>query len=140
MQDFHADCIIYILVKGFGRPQKYSWVAELRTRNSVNIVRALKFEGISSFEDSEANAIHWALQQSNLLLQEKIEIKLLSDFDFGPVKPSRNRSQALSLKRKAIAKLWEEFRLKKVGRLTSSEEQSLSQCLEESFSPGRKRK
>jgi len=140
MQDFHADCIINVLVKGFGRPSKHSWVAELRTRNSVNIVSAFKFEGIKSFEASEANAIHWALYQAQLLLQEKIEIKLLSDFSFSPYKPGRNHNPALSLKRKEILNLWEGFRLKKCSRLSSQEEQDLSRGLEESFGPGRKKR
>lgn len=140
MQDFHADCIINVLVKGFGKPSKHSWVAELCTRNSVSIVSAFKFEGMKSFEEAEANAIQWALQQAQSLLQEKIEIKLLSDFNFSPYKPGKNHNPALSLKRKDILNLWEGFRLKKTSRLHSNEEQVLCQRLEEAFGSGRKRR
>ncbi len=123
MQDFHADCTINLLLQCQGRSAKYSWVCSLVTRESVRLVLARRFLGRVSREQAEWNATVFGLRQAQRLLQEKVA--LCADFSVDLSDAGRSRDPGVQLLKSEAQKIWDSFRLKKMGRISPQELQVL---------------
>jgi hypothetical protein len=132
MQDFHADCTVNLLISSNGKPGKIVWVCSLVSRDSVRLVLARRFMGLSSRERSEWQALLFGLTQARRLQQEKVE--LCSGFSSLVDLPGRHRDPAIQSIKGKVEEAWGSFRLRRAGKLASGEERVLRDWAEAAFS------
>jgi hypothetical protein len=138
MQDFHADCIINILLQAQGKPAKYAWICSLSTRNSVRLVWARKFMGLVNREEAEWAAALFGLEQAQRLQQEKVQFS--AGFSAPDPRAGKLRDPRIQSMKARAEKIWESFRLKKEGRISAEEETFLRDEVGKVFFQNRRRR
>ena len=132
MQEFKPDCTINLLILSHGRPAKYAWACSILTRESVRLVLARRFVGISSRDEVEWSAMLFGLGQAMRLQQEKVQV--CADFsDILQIAGKHRDPQIQSLKA-AAQDAWASFRLRKEGRISADEEMLLKEEASKAFS------
>lgn len=129
MTGFKADCTINLHVENRGKTGKLAWACSIVHHNRGRIVLARKLTTDMSKEGAEQEAVLFGLQQTQRLLQEKVDIA--ASFPLQGMLPEENmpgRGKARGVKSKMsedIAKAWLGFRLRRVTRMAAAEAELL---------------
>ena len=129
MTGFKADCTINLHVENRGKTGKLAWVCSIVHHNRGRIVLARKLADDMSKADVEREAALFGLQQTQRLLQEKVDIA--ASFPLEGMLPEENmpgRGRGVGVQSKQsedIAKAWLSFRLRRVTRMAADEAELL---------------
>lgn len=141
MTDFRADCTINLHVEAQGRPGKHAWACTITHAKRGRILGARRFLGLVERDEAELRALLFGLRQTSRLQQEKVELaatfscaRLLEEEGF-----ARKPSAEFRALREEARRLWQGFRLAKLGAVTPAEAVALREEAEGAYRRGRKR-
>jgi hypothetical protein len=129
MTGFKADCTINLHVESRGKTGKLAWACSIVHHRLGRIILARKYSADLSKEGAEQEALLFGLQQTQRLLQEKVDVS--ANFPLQGILPEENlpgRGKRGGLKSKLgedIAKAWTSFRLRRVTRMAADEAEFL---------------
>ncbi len=129
MTGFKADCTINLHVENRGKTGKLAWACSIVHHRLGRIVLARKYSADLSKEQAEQEALLFGLQQTQRLLQEKVDVA--ASFPLQGMLPNENmpglgKSGSVKSKmREDITKAWNGFRLRRVTRMAADEAELL---------------
>jgi hypothetical protein len=132
MTGFKADCTINLHVENRGKTGRLTWCCSVVHHSRGRIVLARKLADDLSREDAQREAVLFGLQQTQRLLQEKVDIAANFPVEGmlpeGENMPGRGKGGGVKSKQamsEDIAKAWLSFRLRRVTRMAADEAELL---------------
>ena len=140
MTDFKPECTINLHVELRGKPAKFAWACSLSQERKGRVVLARRFLGLVTREQAELGALLFGLRQAQRFLQEKVEVAAtfpLMDLTGGGSGTRRTAPELRALQGET-ARIWDSFRLKRIGRMGGEEALPLQEAAELAYQRKRK--
>jgi hypothetical protein len=133
MTDFRPDCTISLHVETRGKPAKLTWACSISHAKRGLLVRARGFSGLVPHAEAELAALLFGLRQTQRLLQEKVEVAATFPVEELLSKENRRLAPGLRPQRDEAVRIWESFRLRRMGKVSPGAARELREEAEGSY-------
>src|SRR5690349_10465381 len=127
MQEFKPECIINLYLESRGKPGKLAWGGSLYHQDGKLLAQLGGFLGLQDRREAELKITDIVLELARQLKMEKIELS--ANFPAEGIFQEKIRGgssgKELQLLERKLRGLWEEFRLRRIGKINAKEIESL---------------